>query len=65
MINGKDVSIEIAAGAARPKRQKENGAADGKSAGNSRDAGQKKEKGKKASKKRLWESKDPFLFLHS
>ena len=64
MINGKDVSIEIAPETARPKWQKDNTSADGKSSRSTRAAGQKQEKGKKASKKRLWESKDPFLFLH-
>jgi len=64
MINGKDVSIEIAPETAKPKWQKNNAPADGKSSRNTRTAGQKQEKGKKASKKRLWESKDPILFLH-
>jgi ATP-dependent RNA helicase DeaD len=59
MMNGKDVAIEVMAGAAAkplPQRQWDKPAHAGKAAGSTRAAGRKKEKGKKASRKNMLDS---------
>ncbi|MEW6520811.1 MAG: DEAD/DEAH box helicase [Thermodesulfobacteriota bacterium] len=65
MINGKNVSIDIASEAARPRRHKSDTAPAAKAPrNNAGSAGNKKEKGKKSSKKRQWDATAPFPFGH-